>query len=177
MKFIQGQVREQIQFFCPADLLKLFLYGYLNRIRSSRQLEKECSRNMEVMRLMKRLASDHNTISNFRRDNPSAIRKVFQVTVKMARHFGLIGGKLLAGDGTRLRAQNSKKNNFNEKKIEKHLVCIDQKLMEYNAILQDRDGDKTPQGQHTCIQKKTDRHQAQRRKYESPGQYLSGLNR
>src|SRR5690606_29495865 len=95
----------------PAELLKLFLYGYLNRIRSSRALEKECKRNLEVMWLMKELRPDHNTIANFRRDNPKAIRKVFQATVKVARAFDLIGGKLLAGDGTRMRAQNSKKNN------------------------------------------------------------------
>ena len=65
----------------PKDLLKLFIYGYLNRIRSSRQLEKECKRNIELMWLMKGLVPDHNTISNFRRDNPKAIRKVFHATV------------------------------------------------------------------------------------------------
>lgn len=128
----------------PAELLKLFLYGYLNRIRSSRALEKECKRNLEVMWLMKELRPDHNTIANFRRDNPKAIRKVFQATVKVARTFDLIGGKLLAGDGTRMRAQNSKKNNFNEKKIQKHLDYIDNKLSEYNTQLaaEDRDMEK-----------------------------------
>lgn len=60
----------------PADLLKRFIYGYLNRIRSSRQLEKECKRNIELMWLLKCLRPDHNTISNFRRDNPKAIKKV-----------------------------------------------------------------------------------------------------
>ena len=65
---------------------------------------------------MKQLAPDHNTISNFRRDNSKAIRKVFQHTVAIAKNFDLIGGKLIAGDSTKLRAQNSKKNNFNEKK-------------------------------------------------------------
>ena len=101
----------------PGDLLKLFLYGYLNRIRSSRQLEKECKRNIELMWLMRGLVPDHNTIANFRKDNPQAIKNVFRSTVKLAQHFQLIGGKLIAGDGTKLRAQNSKKNNFNEKKI------------------------------------------------------------
>ncbi|MCZ2248215.1 MAG: transposase, partial [Bacteroidia bacterium] len=92
----------------PSDLLKLFIYGYLNRIRSSRQLEKECVRNMEVKWLMRNLVPDHNTISNFRKDNPKAIKKVFRATVELAKNFELIGGKLLAGDGTKLRAQNSK---------------------------------------------------------------------
>ena len=66
----------------PRDLLKLYLYGYLNRIRSSRQLEKECQRNIEVMWLMKGLIPDHNTIANFRKDNPKAIQKVFHATGK-----------------------------------------------------------------------------------------------
>lgn len=125
----------------PADLLKLFIYGYLNRMRSSRILEKECKRNIELMWLLKGLTPDHNTISNFRKDNPKAIQKVFHQTVKLAKHFNLIGGKLLAGDSTKLRAQNSKKNNFNPKKIERHLVYIDNKLKEYNAALDLADGD------------------------------------
>lgn len=119
----------------PKDLLKLFVYGYLNQIRSSRALEKECKRNIELMWLMTELAPDHNTISNFRRDNEKAIRKVFRYTVSIAKHFDLIGGKLVAGDSTKLRAQNSKKNNFNEKKIKDHLAYIDNKLAEYNKAL------------------------------------------
>lgn len=105
----------------PKDLLKLFIYGYLNRVRSSRHLEKECKRNIELMWLMKGLVPDHNTISNFRKDNPKAIRKIFHATVSVAKNFNLIGGKLLAGDGTKLRAQNSKKNNFTHSKIERLL--------------------------------------------------------
>lgn len=124
----------------PSDLLKLFIYGYMNRIRSSRQLEKECIRNMELRWLMRELVPDHNTISNFRRDNPDAIKKVFRATVELAKNFDLIGGKLLAGDGTKLRAQNSKKNNYNQKKIERHLAYIEAKLEEYNAILAQEDG-------------------------------------
>jgi len=106
----------------PTDLLKLFIYGYLNKVRSSRDLEKECGRNIEVMWLLKCLKPDHNTISNFRRDNPTAIKKVFRTTVQIARHFDLIGGKLIAGDSTKLRAQNSKKNNFNQAKINRHVA-------------------------------------------------------
>ena len=100
----------------PGDLLKLYIYGYLNKTRSSRDLEKECKRNIEVIWLLKSLQPDHNTISNFRMDNPKAIKKVFRATVQIAKHFDLIGGKLIAGDSTKLRAQNSKKNNFNQKK-------------------------------------------------------------
>lgn len=149
----------------PADLLKLFIYGYMNRIRSSRQLEKECKRNLELMWLMKGLAPDHNTIANFRKDNPKAIRRVFHATVSMAKNFELIGGILLAGDGTKLRAQNSKKNNFNEKKIERHIAYIDDKLHEYSAILASEDKDLTEE-QKQEINDKIDKHQQHKAKYE-----------
>ena len=126
----------------PGDLLKLFIYGYMNKIRSSRDLEKECKRNIEVMWLLGNLHPDHNTISNFRRDNPKAIKKVFRETVKIADYFNLIGGTLIAVDSTKFRAQNSKKNNFNEKKISRHLEYIENKLQEYNQALAQSDGDK-----------------------------------
>ena len=125
----------------PGDLLKLFIYGYMNKVRSSRRLEKESKRNIEVMWLLGNLQPDHNTISNFRRDNPKAIRKVFMETVKIANYFNLIGGALIAGDSTKFRAQNSKKNNFNQKKISRHLEYIENKLQEYNEALAQSDGD------------------------------------
>lgn len=125
----------------PSDLLKLFIYGYMNKVRFSRDLEKECKRNIEVMWLLKCLKPDHNTISNFRRDNPKAIKKVFRATVQIAKHFELIGGKLIAGDSTKLRAQNSKKNNYNQAKIDRHIAYIDNKLEEYTRAMAENDGD------------------------------------
>jgi len=125
----------------PADLLKLFIYGYMNKIRTTRDLEKECKRNIEVMWLLKCLKPDHNTISNFRQGNQKAIKKVFRATVQIAKHFDLIGGKLIAGDSTKLRAQNSKKNNFNQAKIDRHVAYIDNKLEEYTRALAENDGD------------------------------------
>jgi len=125
----------------PSILMKLFIYGYLNKLRSSRDLEKECGRNIEVMWLINCLRPDHNTISNFRRDNPKAIKKVFRATVQIAKHFDLIGGKLLAGDSTKLRAQNSKKNNYNQSKIDRHVAYIDNRLEEYTRELAENDGD------------------------------------
>jgi len=126
MKFIKGENRTQINLF-PVSLehainednevriIDLFVdsvsledYGYLNKVRSSRDLEKECKRNIEVMWLLKNLKPDHNTISNFRQDNPKAINKVFRATVQIAKNFNLIGGKLIAGDSTKFRTQNSK---------------------------------------------------------------------
>lgn len=118
----------------PATLVKLLVYG-LNRIRSSRCLEKECYRNLEVMWLLGQLKPDHNTIANFRKNNSQAITKVFRATVKLAQHFHLIGGELLAGDSTKLRAQNSKKNNYNRAKIARHLAYIDERLSDSQQAL------------------------------------------
>lgn len=110
---------------------------------------------------MQSLTPDHNTIANFRKDHQRAIRKVFRATVQLATTFDLIGGKLIAGDSTKLRAQNSKKNNFNERKIKQHLEYIDAKLNEYNELLKLADGDQKQIEQH--IQKHRDR----RPKYEA----------
>ncbi|MEI7508690.1 MAG: IS1182 family transposase [Flavobacterium sp.] len=157
----------------PADLLKLYLYGYLNRTRSSRQLEKECSRNIEVMWLLKGLVPDHNTISNFRKNNPKAIEKVFRSTVSIANHFNLIGGTLVAGDSTKLRAQNSKKNNFNPSKIERHIAYIDNKLQEYQNQLAQADGDSVTQKE---IQEKVIKHQKQKQKYQDYQKEIQDTN-
>src|SRR5690554_7750570 len=78
----------------PSDLLKLYIYGYQNRIRSSRGLEAECRRNIELFWLLKELRPDHNTINRFRKDNGEAIRQVFRATVKTAQNLNLIGGAL-----------------------------------------------------------------------------------
>ena len=134
----------------PADLLKLYIYGYLNKIRSSRSLEKECKRNIELIWLLKGLVPDHNTIANFRKDNPKAIKKVFRATVNIAKNLDLIGGILLAGDGTKLRAQNSKKNNYNQKKIDRHITYIENKLEEYSLALKNADAN-----QKSIIETKT----------------------
>lgn len=113
------------------------------------------------MWLLKQLRPDHNTISNFRRDNPKAIKRVFRATVSTAKHFGLIGGKLIAGDSTKLRAQNSKKNNFNQKKIDRHIAYIDKKLEEYNSELAGADG-----GEREGIQQAIEEHTARRSGYK-----------
>lgn len=151
----------------PSDLLKLYIYGYMNKIRSSRDLEKECKRNIEVMWLLKQLTPDHNTISNFRRDNHAAIRSVFKATVSIAKHFNLIGKKLIAGDSTKLRAQNSKKNNYNQKKIERHLEYIEHKLNEYNTALAEEDCDKPDE-----IKKNIEKHLQRKEKYHELQQRL-----
>lgn len=166
-KFIIKTTKEGRPAYHPKDLLKLFVYGYLNHIRSSRQLEKECKRNIELLWLMKELTPDHNTISNFRRDNEKAIRKIFRHTVSIAKHFDLIGGTLVAGDSTKLRAQNSKKNNFNEGKIERHLAYIDAKLDEYNKALADADEENKK-----TIEKEIKKHTGRKNDYENMSRQL-----
>jgi len=151
----------------PSELLKLFIYGYLNKVRSSRDLEKECGRNIEVMWLLRCLKPDHNTIANFRRDNPKAIKKVFRATVQIAKHFELIGGKLIAGDSTKLRAQNSKKNNYNQAKIDRHIAYIDRKLEEYTGALSESDGDNRQQIEHEI-----NKQQQRKDNYKNPEKQL-----
>ncbi len=119
------------------------------------------------MWLLQQLCPDHNTISNFRRDNADAIKKVFRYTVSIAKNFDLIGGTLIAGDSTKLRAQNSKKNNFNSKKLEKHIAYIDAKLEEYTKALMQADEDKKE-----IIEKKIAKHNKHKGKYKAMQQEL-----
>lgn len=146
----------------PTDLLKLYIYGYMNRMRSSRALEKECHRNLEVIWLMKNLKPDHNTIARFRKTNYKAIKNVFRRSVEIAKNFNLIGGELIAGDSTKLRAQNSKKNNYNHKKVQRHLEYIDKKLQEHNQALSKADGD-----QKQDLENQIKHRNEQRKKYQN----------
>ncbi|XLS27658.1 IS1182 family transposase [Flavobacteriaceae bacterium M23B6Z8] len=146
----------------PADLLKLYMYGYMNRIRSSRQLELECSRNIELMWLLGNLKPDHNTIARFRKNNPKAIKRVFRKTIVIAKNHKLIGAQLIAGDSTKLRAQNSKKNNYNPKKVARHLEYIEQRLEEHQNELAQADGDHKKQLEQVIQKRKQQRKRYQR---------------
>ncbi len=162
--------------YAPSDLLKLYIYGYMNRMRSSRHLEKECHRNIELIWLLQNLKPDHNTIARFRKDNAKAIKRVFQQTVSIAKNFNLIGGLLIAGDSTKLRAQNSKKNNYNQKKIERHLQYIENKLAEHQAALAQADGDKKEEIQQEISkqnQRKVNYHKLQNKLEESGDTQIS----
>ena len=156
----------------PADLLKLYIYGYMNRMRSSRRLELECVRNIELIWLLGNLKPDHNTINRFRKDNPRAIKRVFRETVNIARNHDLIGAKLIAGDSTKLRAQNSKKNNYNKKKVQRHIEYIDKKLQEHEDALAKADNDKDERQEQQHIEK----HRHQHRRYQSIKQKLEEDN-
>ena len=127
----------------PKDLLKLYLYGYLNRIRSSRRLEHEASRNIEVIWLLKKLKPDFKTIADFRKDNKKALKKVFRDFTKLCDEWGLFGKELVAIDGSKFRACNSKKNNYNVKKLERHIKYLDEKIDKYIQELDEYDAIET----------------------------------
>jgi len=123
----------------PADLLKLYIYGYLNAIHSSRKLEKETHRNIEVMWLLKKLTPDHKTIADFRKNNADPIKKVFKQFVIFCKELDLYGGETVGIDGSKFKAVNSKKSNFNEDKLIKKLKNIEEKIEAYLKELEEND--------------------------------------
>ncbi len=119
--------------------LKLYIYGYLNGLRSSRKLERECVRNIEVHWLLCGQQPNYHSISDFRKDNPTALKNTFKLFVLFLKECELIGGNTVAIDGTKVRANNSKKNNYNQKKIDRHLAYIEEKTVEYLKQLEEND--------------------------------------
>ena len=105
-------------------LLKLYIYGYLNRVQSSRRLEREAGHNVEVMWLTGRLAPDHKTIANFRKDNGSAIRQVCARFVALYRTMGLLTHGTVAIDGSKFKAVNNRDRNFTRAKMERRMAQI-----------------------------------------------------
>ncbi|MGA3112516.1 MAG: IS1182 family transposase [Candidatus Bathyarchaeia archaeon] len=123
----------------PSDLLKLYVYGYLNQIRSSRKLERECHRNIEVMWLMKKLTPDFKTIADFRKDNIHYVKGVFKEFVKLCISLDLYGAKCKAVDGTKFKAVNSLDQNFNRKNLAYRMKMIDQHVSKYLAEIEEED--------------------------------------
>lgn len=120
--------------YCDTLFLKLYLYAYLNGIRSSRKLEQEGKRNIELHWLLQGLRPNYHSIADFRKLNAPALENLFKLFVGFLKESGLIGSKVIAVDGTKIRGNNSKKNNYNPKKIERHLNYIEQKS---KAILEE----------------------------------------
>lgn len=127
--------------FHPKVFLKLYLYGYLNGIRSSRRLEKESKRNIELQWLLGQLVPNYHSIADFRKVNSKALRNTFKLFVLFLKEADLIAGKTIAIDGTKVRAHNSKKNNYSPKKLERHLAYIEEKTNEYLAQLANNDAE------------------------------------
>ncbi|MGB8509874.1 MAG: IS1182 family transposase [Pyrinomonadaceae bacterium] len=123
----------------PADLLKLYIYGYLNRVRSSRMLEREAGRNVEVMWLLSKLTPDFKTIADFRKDNLAAIKAVCREFTLLCKKLELFGGELIAIDGSKFRAVNNRKRNFNPTKLARLIQSIDERIALYLARMGQQD--------------------------------------
>jgi transposase len=131
----------------PGAMLKIYLYGYLNRIQSSRRLEREAGRNVELMWLTNRLAPDFKTIADFRRDNGPAIRKACRQFVELCRQADLLGGVMVAVDGSKFKAVNSPDKNFTQAKVTKRIADLEASIARYLGEMDraDRDGGNDPE--------------------------------
>ena len=131
----------------PATLLKIYIYGYLNRVPSSRRLERECQRNIELVWLTGQLAPDFKTIADFRKDNGKAIREVCRTFVALCRELDLLSVASVAIDGSKFKAVNARDKNFTEAKMKRRLERIDESVARYLAQLEtaDRQGDAVPE--------------------------------
>ena len=125
--------------FNPFDLLKLFLYGYINSLRSSRKLEKECHRNLEVIWLLKGLKPDHKTIANFRNVNKEELPKVLSEFILLCKGLSLLGGELVSIDGSKFKAVNNRSKNVVKEKAEARIKEIEQQINTYLEQLDEND--------------------------------------
>src|ERR1700680_4599552 len=123
----------------PSVLLKLYIYGYLNLVQSSRRLEREAGRNVEVMWLLGRLAPDHKTIADFRKDNGRAIRKVCARFVELCREMNLLATASVAIDGSKFKAVNNRDRNFTRAKLERRRAQLEESVARYLSQLDTAD--------------------------------------
>lgn len=129
----------------PKDLTKLYLYGALNHVRTSRKLERECHRNLEAIWLMKNLTPDHKTIANFRKDNAHVIKAVFKEFVQFCKNLDLYGAELIALDGSKFIAQNSKDKACTQKGLTKYIKVIEESTQRYLEELDAADNEEENQ--------------------------------
>ena len=151
--------------------LKIYLYGYLNGIRSSRRFEKECMRNRELQWLTNDLQPNYHSIADFRKNNPIALRNAFKLFVLFMRDMDMVCGTTVAIDGTKVRANNSKKNNYNPKKIERHIQYIEEKTNEYLQQIEKADSEED-QVKVSHITEKIERLKNSKLKYELLQEHL-----
>jgi len=147
-------------------LIGIYIYGYLNRTRSSRQLEKACKTNVELFWLNKNCKPCYKTIANFRKDNKEGFRKLFVGFRDFCKNLDLYGKEVVAIDGSKFRAQNSMKNNYNIRKVNKHLEYIDNQHKEYLKSLDNNDAD----------EEKLNKLNQRKLKYENLKQQLSNTD-
>src|SRR3981189_1791536 len=143
----------------PATLLKIYIYGYLNRVPSSRRLERECQRNIELIWLTGHLAPDFKTIADFRKDNGKAIREVCREFVALCRKLDLLSVASVAIDGSKFKAVNARDKNFTEAKMKRRLERIDESIARYLSQLEtaDRHGDAVPEAKVARLKSKLEK--------------------
>lgn len=125
----------------PAMMLKLYIYGYLNRIQSSRRLEKESHRNVELMWLLERLRPDFKTIANFRKDNGKGIKNVCRKFVELCRQLNMFDDSVFAIDGSKFKAVNNKSKNYTPSKVQFHIDRVEKSIEKYLSQMDTKDGD------------------------------------
>src|SRR6516162_5440324 len=142
----------------PGMMLKLYIYGYLNRVPSSRRLERECQRNIELIWLTGQLAPDFKTIADFRKDNGKAIREVCREFVALCRKLDLFSAASVAIDGSKFKAVNARDKNFTEAKMKRRLERIDESIARYLSQLEtaDRHGDAVPEAKVERLKSKSE---------------------
>jgi transposase len=155
----------------PSVLLKLYIYGYLNRVQSSRRLEREALRNVEVMWLTGRLAPDHKTIADFRKDNGGAIRQVCARFIELCRAMGLLTEASVAIDGSKFKAVNNRDKNFTRAKMDRRMAQIEESVARYLQQLDTADR----QGPSEALQTKTSRLKDKIAKLKQQMQHLKEL--
>jgi transposase len=158
----------------PATLLKIYIYGYLNRLQSSRRLEREARRNVEMMWLTERLAPDFKTIADFRRDNGSAIQKVCVQFVRLCRQLGLFEQALVAIDGSKFKAVNNRDKNFTPHKLEARKQQLETSVERYLAELDraDRDAALVPEERVEQLKEKIAKVRSQMKILDAIGEQL-----
>jgi transposase len=158
----------------PRDLLRLYIYAYLNRTRSSRRLEQETHRNLEVIWLLRKLRPDHKTISIFRREHAEGLKKVCREFTLLCKRLELFGAELAFVDGSKFRAVNNKDRNFTQPRLKKLLKLIDEQIAGYLAELeaQDRQEEGQPGATEAGLRAKLEALEERKKKYEGHQAYL-----
>jgi len=136
---VKGKSHDGKPAYATSTLVGIYIYGYLNKIRSCRKLEKACKLNTELWWLTGMQKPGYKTIANFRKDNPEAFKNLFDTFTKFCIELNLYGKTTIAIDGSKFRAQNSKKNNYNLKKINHHLEYISKQKEDYLQTLDNND--------------------------------------
>ncbi len=137
----------------PSTMLKIYLYGYLNRIQSSRRLERETQRNVELMWLTRRLTPDFKTIADFRKNNAKGIKNVCRTFIGLCRTLNMFTDAVVAIDGSKFKAVNNKENNFTPKKLQFHIERVEKHIQNYLSQLDEADSKEKPDSQTTLTEK------------------------